>query len=95
MESFLARLREAPTWLTVTGAAAAVAALCKAASTASYSCGRADLRGRAVFISGCDSGFGYSLALHCSSELGMRVIAGCYSGAGGAEEKGISGEGAR
>ena len=27
---------------------------------------------KAVFITGCDSGFGYSLALH-SAEIGMKV----------------------
>jgi 3-hydroxybutyrate dehydrogenase len=32
----------------------------------------------AVFITGCDSGFGFSLALHCH-ELGFTVIAGCHS----------------
>jgi len=36
------------------------------------------LRGRTVLITGCDSGYGHSLALHCSS-LGMRVIATCLS----------------
>jgi NAD(P)-dependent dehydrogenase (short-subunit alcohol dehydrogenase family) len=32
----------------------------------------------AVFITGCDSGFGYSLALHCH-ELGFTVIAACHN----------------
>ena len=36
------------------------------------------LRGRTVLITGCDSGYGHSLALHCAS-LGMRVIATCLS----------------
>lgn len=33
-------------------------------------------RSDAVFITGCDSGIGYSLALYCH-ELGMTVLAGC------------------
>lgn len=33
---------------------------------------REDLKGRAIFITGCDSGFGFSLALHCA-DLGMEV----------------------
>lgn len=33
---------------------------------------------RAIFISGCDSGFGYSLALHCQRHMDLEVIAGCY-----------------
>ncbi|TRY68523.1 hypothetical protein TCAL_09392 [Tigriopus californicus] len=37
-----------------------------------------DLTKKAIFISGCDSGFGYSLALHCANNLGLLVIAGCY-----------------
>lgn len=39
---------------------------------------RMDLTKKAIFISGCDSGFGYSLALHCANNLGLLVIAGCY-----------------
>ena len=33
---------------------------------------------KAIFISGCDSGFGYSLAVHLARDLGFRVIAGCF-----------------
>ena len=36
------------------------------------------LRGKTVFISGCDSGFGFSLAVHCA-QLGMKVVAGCFT----------------
>ena len=36
------------------------------------------LAGRTVFITGCDSGFGFSLASHCAG-LGMKVVAGCFS----------------
>ncbi|XP_059475136.1 D-beta-hydroxybutyrate dehydrogenase, mitochondrial-like isoform X2 [Neocloeon triangulifer] len=35
------------------------------------------LRHLAVFISGCDSGLGYSLAVHCHDKLGLTVFAGC------------------
>jgi len=35
-------------------------------------------QGKAVLITGCDSGLGYSLALHCHS-LGMVVIALCHT----------------
>ncbi len=47
-------------------------------------------RDKAIFISGCDSGFGYSLAAYCRETLGMTVIAGCY----GITDKGreVSGE---
>jgi len=31
----------------------------------------------AIFITGCDSGIGYSLAHYCQ-KLGMTVLAGCY-----------------
>ena len=43
---------------------------------------RLDLAGRTIFITGCDSGFGFSLASHCA-ELGMKVVAGCFSGGEG------------
>lgn len=33
---------------------------------------------KTIFITGCDSGLGYSLALH-SSDLGFTVIAGCLN----------------
>ena len=36
------------------------------------------LRGKTIFISGCDTGFGFSLAGHCA-ELGMKVVAGCFT----------------
>ena len=39
------------------------------------------LAGRTVFITGCDTGFGYSLALWCADK-GMRVLAGCLQRAG-------------
>jgi len=44
-------------------------------------------QGRAVFITGCDSGLGYSLANYCHG-LGMVVIAACHmvSNVQGAEE---------
>lgn len=32
----------------------------------------------AVLITGCDSGFGFSLAVHCLKDLGLTVIAGCH-----------------
>ena len=35
------------------------------------------LKNKTIFITGCDSGFGFSLAVHCSG-LGMKVVAGCY-----------------
>ena len=35
-----------------------------------------DMSRRSVFITGCDSGFGYSLALHCHRKLGVKVFAG-------------------
>jgi 3-hydroxybutyrate dehydrogenase len=35
------------------------------------------LAGKAIFITGCDSGYGFSLAIH-AHERGMRVLAGCY-----------------
>lgn len=38
---------------------------------------RTKLRHLAVFISGCDSGLGYSLAVHCHDKLGLTVFAGC------------------
>ena len=36
-------------------------------------------RGRTVLITGCDTGYGHSLALYCSQELGMRVLATCLN----------------
>ena len=42
---------------------------------------RPALAGRTVFITGCDTGFGYSLALWCADK-GMRVLAGCLQRAG-------------
>jgi len=39
---------------------------------------RLDLTGRSIFITGCDSGFGYSLALWCNDK-GMDVMAGCLT----------------
>ena len=38
---------------------------------------RSQLKGRTILITGCDSGYGHSLALHCASKLGMRVFATC------------------
>ena len=35
------------------------------------------LAGKSIFITGCDSGYGFSLAIH-AREQGMRVVAGCY-----------------
>ena len=50
------------------------------------------LRNRTVLITGCDSGFGYSLALWCH-EQGMEVLAACLhpDGEGGRalEKEGI------
>uniref|UniRef100_A0A914D703 17-beta-hydroxysteroid dehydrogenase type 6 n=1 Tax=Acrobeloides nanus TaxID=290746 RepID=A0A914D703_9BILA len=40
-----------------------------------------NLRNRAVFITGCDSGFGRLLALKCSKN-GIPVFAGCYTAEG-------------
>ena len=40
--------------------------------------GKVQLRGKTIFISGCDTGFGFSLAVHCA-ELGMKVVAGCFT----------------
>lgn len=40
--------------------------------------------GRAVLITGCDSGFGFDLALHLD-KLGFRVFAGCLLAVGGGE----------
>lgn len=48
---------------------------------------------RAIFISGCDSGFGYSLAIHLARDLDYRVIAGCFrslSGDNGGKESLLS-----
>ena len=42
---------------------------------------RVSLKNKSIFITGCDSGFGFSLALHCSG-LGMKVVAGCYDATG-------------
>ncbi|XP_037782916.1 D-beta-hydroxybutyrate dehydrogenase, mitochondrial-like isoform X2 [Penaeus monodon] len=41
-------------------------------------------KGRAVLITGCDSGFGLALALHLD-KLGFRVFAGCLLATGGGE----------
>ncbi|XP_042882082.1 D-beta-hydroxybutyrate dehydrogenase, mitochondrial-like [Penaeus japonicus] len=41
-------------------------------------------KGRAVLITGCDSGFGLGLALHLD-KLGFRVFAGCLLATGGGE----------
>ncbi|CAD5233720.1 unnamed protein product [Bursaphelenchus xylophilus] len=40
-----------------------------------------DVRGKTVFISGCDSGFGHDLALKCLQH-GMTVFAGCLTDEG-------------
>jgi NAD(P)-dependent dehydrogenase (short-subunit alcohol dehydrogenase family) len=45
------------------------------------------LAGRTIFITGCDSGYGFSLAIY-AKEQGMRVVAGCYQAAEG-EGRGI------
>ena len=37
-----------------------------------------DVRGAVILITGCDSGFGFSLALHCA-QMGMEVVAGCFA----------------
>ena len=39
------------------------------------------LKGRTILITGCDSGYGHSLALHCA-RLGMRVFATCLQEGG-------------
>ena len=50
-----------------------------------------DLAGKTIFITGCDSGFGFSLASHCA-ELGMKVVAGCFSfGEGRRQLEGLEG----
>ena len=47
---------------------------------------RISLKGKAVLITGCDSGFGYELALRLE-RMGAVVFAGCYSAeTGGAKE---------
>ena len=38
---------------------------------------RLPLSGKTIFITGCDSGYGFSLAIH-ARERGMRVMAACY-----------------
>ena len=40
--------------------------------------GWTDVTGKVIFITGCDSGFGYSLALHTAG-MGMKVVAGCFT----------------
>ena len=40
--------------------------------------GRVNSQGRAVFITGCDSGFGHGLACRLDA-LGFKVFAGCLS----------------
>ena len=42
---------------------------------------RVSLIGKRILITGCDSGFGYSLALWCS-EQGMEVLATCLEQGG-------------
>ena len=37
-----------------------------------------DVKASVIIITGCDSGFRFSLALHCA-ELGMEVVAGCFT----------------
>jgi 3-hydroxybutyrate dehydrogenase len=37
-----------------------------------------NLKKRAVFITGCDSGFGHGIALKCAKN-GIPVFAGCYT----------------
>ena len=46
------------------------------------------LRGKTVFISGCDTGFGFSLAVHCA-ELGLKVVAGCFTDGEGRRQLGL------
>ena len=43
---------------------------------AAAAAGRRSLKGRNILITGCDSGFGFSLALWCAKE-GMNVLAAC------------------
>ncbi|XP_072020798.1 D-beta-hydroxybutyrate dehydrogenase, mitochondrial-like [Amphiura filiformis] len=43
--------------------------------------GRFEAEGKAVFITGCDTGFGHKLALRCD-QIGLRVFAGCLLPAG-------------
>ena len=46
-------------------------------------------RSKAVLITGCDSGFGFSMAAHAHNVLGMTVVAACFCPDGdqtGAEE---------
>lgn len=38
--------------------------------------GRLNPEGKAVFITGCDTGLGHQLALRCD-QIGLRVFAGC------------------
>ena len=37
------------------------------------------MQGRAILITGCDSGFGHALASHCRTQLSMVVIACCHN----------------
>ena len=39
------------------------------------------IAGKTIFITGCDSGYGFSLAAH-AVKAGMRVVAGCYDAGG-------------
>ncbi|CAD5233721.1 unnamed protein product [Bursaphelenchus xylophilus] len=56
-----------------------------------------NVKGRTVFITGCDYGFGHDLALKCLQN-GMTVLAGCFSDEGAtklrAEAAGIGGKSA-
>ena len=40
---------------------------------------RASLNDKVIFITGCDSGFGYSLALHCHENTELTVVAACHN----------------
>jgi len=40
---------------------------------------RTSLKEKVIFITGCDSGFGYSLALHCHKNTDLTVVAGCHN----------------
>ncbi|XP_072019457.1 D-beta-hydroxybutyrate dehydrogenase, mitochondrial-like [Amphiura filiformis] len=55
--------------------------------------GRLKPEGRAVFITGCDTGFGHKLALRCD-QIGFRVFAGCLL-PDGADAQEFSSEGSK
>jgi len=38
-----------------------------------------NVKGQTILITGCDTGYGFSLALHCSQHLGMKVLATCFT----------------